>query len=517
MSNKLENYLRVRTLSTKILSFLICVFCLVVSVFAQEKVDRSDKSLLILHTNDLHDHLRPDYDGVGGLPYVSGFIQEVRSQRDDVLVLDAGDIGEKGDLVARKTGSELTFEALSRVGYHAWAPGNHDHDFGIEALHKFEEISGIDLLCINLLKDDGSPEFKPSKIFNINGVKVGVIGAIRPRNILSLGWDDTAVAMSLEAERLKEETDLIVALVHISVQQSEFISKVATGIDVFISGHSHEALHEIKKVSETGALIVQAGSYGDYVGWLELSIDSKGRHMTKEYNLKPMDHKKIQPDLEMIEWIRNKELEIAPEAKQIISWTSREIGMVEIGYLAAEALRKITGADMAFNHSADIVRSTISPGLIDLNAIYRTGGERGKEIVEFELTGSEIQNYLKGMKKSQWYQTQWSGFYSSARDSTYHVDFDLEKKYRVVMPYQEYDRRFRRLFERIEENPDDWPGITGLIQSIDPKPLDITWTDAMVQLLRSFNQNSVRLEDEIPRIIEETGQVIHMEYENKYN
>jgi len=517
MTNKLENYLRVRSLSTKFLFILICIFCLAVSVSAQEKIDRFDKSLLILHTNDIHDHLRPDYDGVGGIPYVSGFVREIRSQRNDVLVLDAGDIAEKGDLVARKTGSELTFEALSRVGYHAWTPGNHDHDFGIEALHKFEEISGIDLLCINLLKEDGSPEFNPSNIFNINGVKVGVIGAIRPRNALSLDWDDTALAMSQEAERLKEETDLIVALVHISVRQSEFISKIATEIDVFISGHSHEALHEIKKVSETGAIIVQAGSYGDYVGWLELSIDSEGRHMAKEYDLISMDHKRIQPDLEMIEWIRNKELEIAPEANQIISWTSREIGMVEIGYLAAEALRKVTGADVAFNHSADIVRSTLLPGLLDLNAIYRTGGERGKEIVEFELTGYEIQNYLKGMKKSQWYQTQWSGFYSNAGDKTYHVDFDLEKKYRVVMPHQEYDRRFRRLFERIEENPDDWPGITGLTQSIEPKFLDITWTDAMVQLLSSFNQKSVRLEDEIHRIIEETGQVIHMEYESKYD
>lgn len=59
--------------------------------------------LLILHTNDHHDHLRAGPGGVGGLPYVSGFIRSVRTQHPDVLLLDAGDVTEKGDLVGFRT------------------------------------------------------------------------------------------------------------------------------------------------------------------------------------------------------------------------------------------------------------------------------------------------------------------------------------------------------------------------------------------------------------------------------
>ncbi|HEY5553189.1 MAG TPA: metallophosphoesterase, partial [Opitutaceae bacterium] len=74
-------------------------------------------SLLILHTNDIHDHVRAGDGGLGGLPYVAGYIRQVRSERDDVLVLDAGDVAEKGDLVAHRTHSKMTYELLRRIGY----------------------------------------------------------------------------------------------------------------------------------------------------------------------------------------------------------------------------------------------------------------------------------------------------------------------------------------------------------------------------------------------------------------
>src|SRR4030095_1362900 len=84
--------------------------------------------LLILHTNDLHDHVRAGSNGVGGLPYISGYVKQVRAERADVLLLDAGDVTEKGDLVAFKTHSVMTYEAMRRMGYDGAAIGNHEYD-----------------------------------------------------------------------------------------------------------------------------------------------------------------------------------------------------------------------------------------------------------------------------------------------------------------------------------------------------------------------------------------------------
>jgi 2',3'-cyclic-nucleotide 2'-phosphodiesterase (5'-nucleotidase family) len=501
-----NNFLPARSLF--ILAISLFIFT---STYPQVDSNSAEKTLLILHTNDIHDHLRPDYDGDGGIPFISGFIRDVRSQRNDVIVLDAGDVAEKGDLVARKTGSDLTFEALSRVGYHAWTPGNHDHDFGVDALRRFSELAGMDILCINLLKEDGSPEFEPSGIYEINGLRIGVIGAIVPRDELSLNEEETALAMAQESRRLKQDTDIVLAVVHMSARNAAYISEIAPDIDVFITGHSHQVLHEAIKVPQTGSLIVQAGSDANYVGWLELTLDTvKKEILSYESKLVEMNHLEISPDLELLEFVRQKELELSPEALTIVSWSPREINYAEVGYMAAEALRKATEADITFNHTEQIVRSTLPAGILDLNAVYRTGGERGHQLIEVELSGAEIHSYLQGLQKSKWIQTQWSGFHGAVEDGIFISDLDMNRKYRVVMPEREWNTRFLNLFRRVAENPDEWPGISALNRIVEPKPLDISWTDAMIYLISEWNQNRVGLIEGLERIIDETGQTIHL-------
>ncbi len=499
------------SVAARCIVILATVLHLTVSVYAQSGLEIAEKTLLILHTNDIHDHVRPDYDGVGGLPFIAGFVNEVRSQRNDVIVLDAGDVAEKGDLVARITGSDLTFEALSRIGYDAWAPGNHDHDFGIDALYRFAQLAGTDILCINLIKEDGTPEFDPSNIYDINGLRVGVIGAIAPRNEPHLNLEETALAMAREAERLKPDTDVILAVVHISARNSAYISNIAPDIDVFISGHSHEELHDAIIVPQTGALIVQAGSYANFVGWLELILDTgTGRILSYDYKLVEMDHLKIRPDLEMIEWVRQMELELVPEAQKVISWSPREFNYVEVGYMAAEALRLATGADVAFNHTAHIIRSTLPAGILDVNAFYRTGGERGHQLILVEMSGAEIHSYIQGLYISQWFPTQWSGFQGIVENGAIQTDLIPDKEYRVVMPQREWDNRLSRLFRRVADKSDDWPGVNPLERTLEPIPLDMSWTEAMVYLLDIWNRHNIGLEEGVQNIIDETGQQIHL-------
>ncbi|MEX0685162.1 MAG: metallophosphoesterase [Balneolales bacterium] len=476
--------------------------------YAQADSVNNSKSLLILHTNDIHDHLRADYDGGGGLPFVSGFIRGVRLDRDDVIVMDAGDVAEKGELVARKTTSDLTFKAMARIGYKVWAPGNHDHDFGIDALYRFTDLGNMDIVCINLLKENGTPEFPPSKIYEINGIQVGVIGAIRPRDERSLDLDGTALAMAEEARRLKSSTDIIIGLVHISINNSVYISKNAPDIDVIISGHSHQKTPQPVIVPETGALIVQSGSYAENVGWLELDLDLNNRKIESfDYKLVEMSHSEVSPDLEMMEWIRLEELELAPEALEIISWAPREISRIEVGILAAEALRKGSNADIALHKTAHIVRATLPKGILDVNAFYRTGGERGEFLVEVDLSGSEINNYIQGLPMNDWYPTNWSGFYGTFEDGVFTSDLDKQKLYTVVMPELEWRQRFQKLHSRVESNPEEWPGISPLSRMPDVRDIDIKWIESVTSLLRDFNKNEIGLIEGIEDIAQQTGQL----------
>ncbi|MFU8862124.1 MAG: bifunctional metallophosphatase/5'-nucleotidase, partial [Cyclonatronaceae bacterium] len=453
------------------------------------------------------DHLRPDYTGIGGLPFVSGYIRSIRSGRSDVLVLDAGDVAEKGEIVARKTNSEFTFEMMGRVGYHAWAPGNHDYDFGIDALHRFTSLAGMDIVCINLLREDGTLEFSPSAVYTINDVTIGVIGAIAPRDRPSLNLEETAFAIRDEASRLRESTDLVIGLMHISNRDALRIAQVATELDIIIAGHSHEETHQPVTVPETGAIIIQAGDYARMVGSLELRLDAEsGQILSYDYKLIEMDHLKIVPDLEMLEMVRSKELELAPESQNIVSWSPRKVSYAEVGILAAEALRFATGADVGLHKTRHIVRAELPAGILDVNAFYRTGGERGHQLIMVELTGLEIAHYVQALPMNRWLPTQWSGFSGRFNGNRFESDLDAGKLYRVVMPLREWDQRFTRIMERVKSNPESWPGIAPIERSLNVTELQETWTDAVRILLEYYRQSGAGLLESIQGIANETGQ-----------
>jgi 2',3'-cyclic-nucleotide 2'-phosphodiesterase (5'-nucleotidase family) len=490
-------------------SVIGCTFVMIYgsTLFAEPNPHSDQKTLLILHTNDIHDHVRVDYDGIGGIPFISGFVRDVRAKRDDVIVLDAGDISEKGDIVARLTQSDLTFRTLSRVGYTAWAPGNHDYDFGLDALRRFSEVAEADILCINLVDDAGTPIFEPSRVYTINGLRIGVIGAITPQKKHSLNLEETARALAIESKRLVPHTDIIIALVHISINVSAEISLIAPDIDVFVTGHSHEVLHEPFIVDETEAILVQAGSYANYVGHLELTIDIIRRTIDSySYKLVAMDHLSVSPDLEMIEWVRQKELELVPESQRVVSWSPRIVTYREVGMLAAKALKSATDADIGFNHTGQVIRSTLPAGVLDWNSVYRTGGERGQQLIEIELLGSEIYSYLQGLFSGKWYPTQYYGLHCSIDNEILDCEIEMDKMYRVIMPEREWEKRFLNLFRWLDDNPQDWPGVRQPERNLVPNYIDISWTEAMVRLLDEWKKNGMDLLEGLFEIIQETGQ-----------
>jgi len=455
--------------------------------------------LLILHTNDLHDHMRPDYDGAGGLAYVSGYIKSVTSERDDTIVLDAGDVMEKGDIVAFRAKSTLMYEAMNDIGFHATAPGNHDDAYGLEHLTKCDELSpDMDVLCINLFREDGSLRFPASKIYEVGPLKVGVIGMIRPRDELSLDIEASAEAIAKEAAKLDEEAHLIVVTCHVGPRNCAAISEIAPMVDVFVSGHTHQALEEPLVVEGTGALIVQAGSYADYVGRLGLEVDLETEAIeVTEGRLVEMVHGEVPCDEEMLAWIREHEENLAPEADDFVFNNPDEIGYLPIGHLAAEAMRQTGEADIAFCHTGQIIRDSLPEGQVDVNAVFRTGGQRAYDLYEVEMTGELIEAYLNGLSRSGWGQTQWAGFKADRRKTdsgvrSYVTNLERGKTYRVVISKKEWETRLLRFFERYAS---DEGTAESRITSLEPKALDFTFTDAAVAYIKSLDLEAETVED----------------------
>src|SRR6185369_3737800 len=107
------------------------------------------------------------------------------------------------DLVAFKSGETLVYELMRHVGYDTVTPGNHDEDAGRDGLRRYEQVLGQRFLNLNLLRADGTPEFTPSRVVTIGGLRIGIIGLIVPRKEHCLNFEESGRALAREAERLK--------------------------------------------------------------------------------------------------------------------------------------------------------------------------------------------------------------------------------------------------------------------------------------------------------------------------
>ena len=229
----------------------------------QSFTDSKTKKITILHTNDVHSHIDPfgPNDGrnanKGGVARRASLIESIRSDNQNTLLLDAGDIFQ-GTPYFNYYGGELEFKLMSMLKYDAATIGNHDFDNGIDGLYKqlphakFEFISA-NYDFTNTIMDT---HVKPYKIFNKNGIKIGVFGlgieldGLVGKNMYKETKYLDPVEITLDMTRVlneEENCDLIICLSHLGYNyrnSSERISdlslaRATKNIDLIIGGHSH--------------------------------------------------------------------------------------------------------------------------------------------------------------------------------------------------------------------------------------------------------------------------------------
>ena len=165
-------------------------------------------TVLLLHTNDMHDHLRPGLDGRGGVPYVVGYMRGVQAERRDVILVDAGDVINKGDMLPAITKGEAIYAAMRRARYDVIIPGNHCFRNGLDQLSRNAALTGAEMLCANGVMQDGSDfPFRAAKIIDVDGTKVGIIGfalpSLVPQRVSARSWNWTGQLRSWPRRRLR--------------------------------------------------------------------------------------------------------------------------------------------------------------------------------------------------------------------------------------------------------------------------------------------------------------------------
>lgn len=223
--------------------------------------------LTILHTNDLHGKLSDR---------IAERIAREKASAEHCLLLDTGDAITSGNIYFRP-GGEPVLARMSEIGYHAMTMGNREFHFLGTGLKSKVKLARFPVLCANLRSDlELGQSVVPSIIVDI-GMRIGILGLTVPMitkrmkvRKLSPFWFEDPIQTAVElVPDLRSGCDLLIALTHIGLKADMELARSAPGIDIIVGGHTHAALHEPEVVG--GTTIVQAGSWGRYLGRVEVS------------------------------------------------------------------------------------------------------------------------------------------------------------------------------------------------------------------------------------------------------
>ncbi len=238
--------------------------------------------------------LARSYGRMGGMDRVARVVRRIRDERGDaMLLLDGGDTWQ-GSYTANKTLGADMVEVMNALKPDAMT-GHWEFTYGTERVKELVDGLPFPFLGGNIYDSEwNEPAFEAYRIVERGGVKIGVIGQAFPYTPIanprwmfpnwSFGIRESDVAKNVAAVR-DEGAELVVLLSHNGFDVDRKLAGRVPGIDVILTGHTHDALPEPVRVGDT--LVIASGSNGKFVSRLDLDVRD-GRVRGYSYRLIPV-------------------------------------------------------------------------------------------------------------------------------------------------------------------------------------------------------------------------------------
>ncbi len=445
--------------------------------------------LRIIAINDFHGHLEPADNMVavpnpaqlsatvplrsGGAAFLAARISQLRAEQPRHVVVSAGDLIGASPLTSGLFHDEPTIEVMNAMGLDISALGNHEFDRGVAHLLRManggcqaqpvanrqtcagvgNKFSGarFKFLAANVLdRDSGEPIMAPAWIKNIDGVRVGFIGAVTrstpgivvPSGVAGVRFTGEAKALNQHAKELQAQgVQAIVAVIHEGGEAEggydacrnprgaifDIARELDPAIDVVLSAHTHRGYNCVID----GRVIMQAASYGRLVSVIDVEIDRASgdivRERTRARNVPVPNgtrtsaslraaYPPLAPDPEVAAIVEHYRKLAAPLAQRPVGRVTSDFdrrtaagGDNALGRLIADAHLAATrtqGAQLAFTNPGGLraeLRASAGDGVVTYADVFASQ-PFGNTLVTLTLTGAQ----LKQMLEQQW----------SARSST---------------------------------------------------------------------------------------------------
>lgn len=244
--------------------------------------------LTLFHTADIHSRLLP-YDllitqvdadlglgpvgevkNVGGVARMAYVLGRERARAERSLHLSGGDCFQ-GAPIFNFFNGEPEMRAQSMLGVSAMAIANHEFDKGpLNVAMQAQNWANFPVLAANYkLEDVRLPNatplgtiIKPFSVFNLDGLKVGVVGMANLSSLTSI-FDqpnkfgitpiNTTEVAQFYIDMLRPMVDLVVFTTHLGLDVDQRMIRETTGIDVVLGSHNHIVLNPPQVLQDCSA------------------------------------------------------------------------------------------------------------------------------------------------------------------------------------------------------------------------------------------------------------------------
>lgn len=381
------------------------------------------KKFTILHNNDIHGDFLAEVRGekgslIGGLSYLSGYINKVRKEERNVLYVISGDMVQ-GSLIDAEYKGISTMEIMNYLAPDVVTLGNHEFDYGLPHLLFLEKMANFPIVNANLyIKKYNKRLMKPFHIVKKDGFDILFTGIITEKIMDSLKTDKLIGSFvdlqeaSQEVGKIcnaykNDDIDLTILLTHIGYDSDLELAKMLKpewGVDMIIGGHSHTVMDKPAKVNNI--LISQVGVGSDQIGRYDIEVDDDTNSIVSyKWQLIPITNKIAKPDKNLEEFINSFQRDVDRKYNVIVSKFSGELTHPKreeettLGNLIADAFAEASETDVMLVGSGSIRVKQLGPlvTLKDFLACF----PYDDVLTRFEVRGKDLKQIFAHIMRSE--------------------------------------------------------------------------------------------------------------------
>ena len=445
---------------------------LLCSLFALSAISTAmaqEVNIKILGTSDIHGRVVPwSYgadveDKSGSYAQIATYVKDVRKNNKNVVLVDVGDAIQDNqvDVFAKDKKYYKDHpipKVLNEMKYDVFVLGNHEFNFGMEALDEIlKDIKAKKLTANFYYKKNDKRYIDATTIIGKDGVKLGIIGLSTPMsakfeedtgNLKDMKFTSPTEEARTQVEKLKAKgVDAIIVIAHMGIDNENKIPdtgmrdviNAVDGIDVVIAGHMHK---DVPSETIKNTLITEPHRYGTVVSEVDLTFDINDKKEVKlvKKESKTVPVKELEADKKIAEIYKPYHEKLRELNNVVIGQTENEMVPQETKHGVSAAFSKDTGLSSFINDveqhysGADVVtfsfdhqKARMNKGDIKKKDIIFNYRYAGGDVTVYELTGKQLKEYMEW--SANYFDTIQPGDteyrYNAERKKSKYVTYDI--------------------------------------------------------------------------------------------